>query len=223
MKRLRMKTLSSHLSSFPSLMIEDKTKFYQNLIANLFKKGISPCRAEFPEVTIKRKIVDLYLKGICTLSQQYRIYTIELQSPRTFQGKYLLQTDDVDIKFSKVFTEYIKSIQHKNSQRANSMFTNEVFRIVYIYLSILEKPESQGISPVQTSKHTTVRHEITIFFKYLNAFRENLTINDFSQNDKHDLQKILAWFIIDKFTHNLDLFSQARKIFRPQNLTDDTA
>ena len=37
------------------------------------------------------------------------------------------------------------------------------------------------------------------------------------------MQKILAWFIINYFTHNLDLISQARKNFRPQNTNDDTA
>ena len=36
------------------------------------------------------------------------------------------------------------------------------------------------------------------------------------------MQKILAWFIIDYFTHNLDLISQARKNFRPQSTNDDT-
>ena len=36
------------------------------------------------------------------------------------------------------------------------------------------------------------------------------------------MQKILAWFIIDYFTHNLDLISQARKVFRPQNTNEDT-
>ena len=34
---------------------------------------------------------------------------------------------------------------------------------------------------------------------------------------------MLAWFIIDYFTHNIDLISQARKNFRPQNSNDDTA
>ena len=58
-----------------------QAKFCQNLIANLFEKRISSCRAEFPEVKTKRQIVDHYLKGICAPSQQYRIYTIELQSP----------------------------------------------------------------------------------------------------------------------------------------------
>ena len=51
----------------------------------------------------------------------------------------------------------------------------------------------------------------------------NRTIQeDVSQNSKHDLQKILAWFIKDYFTHNLDLISQARKNFRSQNTNDDT-
>ena len=54
----------------------------------------------------------------------------------------------------------MKNIQHQNSQRANSIVTNDVLTIGYSYLTILEKTESQGISPVQTFRHTTVRHEI---------------------------------------------------------------
>ena len=50
--------------------------------------------------------------------------------------------------------------------------------------------------------------------------RENLTSNEVSQNVKHDLQKILAWFIIDYFTHNIDLISQARKNFRLSDVED---
>ena len=38
-----------------------------------------------------------------------------------------------------------------------------MFPIIYTYLSILEIIESQGTSPVQTSRHTTVRNEITHF------------------------------------------------------------
>ena len=140
-----------------------QTHFCQNLIANLFVKGTSPCTTKFPEVKIKRQIIDHYLKGICNLTQQYGIYTMEIHSPSKFHDRYLLQTDDVEIEFSKVFTEFIKNIQHQNSQRTNSIFTTDVFQISYSYLSILEKPESQGTSPVQTSKHTTVRHEIAFF------------------------------------------------------------
>ena len=33
----------------------------------------------------------------------------------------------------------------------------------------------------------------------------------------------MAWFIIDYFTHNIDLISEARKNFRAQNSNDDTA
>ena len=78
--------------------------------------------------------------------------------------------------------------------------------------------ETQGDSPTQTSRHTAVRQVISIFSKILNTIRENLTNNDISQNVKHDLRKILAWFIIDFSVHNLDLISLARKSFQPQNL-----
>ena len=170
------------ISSFIIASLTDdrgQTKFCQTLIANLFERGISPCKAEFPEVKIKRQIIDHYLKGICNLTQQYGIYTIEIQSPSNLHGKYLIQTDDVDIEFSSVFTEYIKNIQNQNSQRAKSIFTNEVFQIIYSYLSILEKPESHGTSPVQTTNNATVtRYEITAFSEYLDTIRENLTCNE---------------------------------------------
>ena len=100
--------------------------FRNNLIANFFRQEISPCKAEFPEIKIKRQIVGHYLKAICNLTQQYGIYTIELSTASKFHGKYVFQTDDIDIEFSKVFTEYIQYIKYQNSQRANSMFTNDV-------------------------------------------------------------------------------------------------
>ena len=162
------------------------------------------------------------MKDICNLTQQYGIYTIEFSTPRTLHGKYVIQTDDIDLEFSKVFTEYNKSIQYQHSQRANSIFTNEVFALIYSYISILERTEAQSTSPVQTSKLLKVRNAIAAFSTFLNAIRENFTNNDVSQNTKHDLQKILAWFTIDYFTHNIDLIEQARKNFRPQNTNDDT-
>ena len=45
----------------------------ENLIANLFERGVSPCTAEFPEVKIKRQIFDPYPKGICNRTQHYGI------------------------------------------------------------------------------------------------------------------------------------------------------
>ena len=211
---------------FPFLIdsLDDRgqTRFCKNLLVNLFEPEISPCKAEFPDVKIKRQIIEHYLKDICNLTQQYGIYTIEISTPNTTHRKYVIQTDDIKLEFSKVFREYIKSIQYHNSQRANSIFTNEVFAVIYSYISILEKTEFQSISPTETSKHTKVRNEITVFLTFLHIVRENFTKDDVSQNTKHDLQKIFAWFIIDYFTHNFDLISQARKSFRPQNTNDDT-
>ena len=86
----------------------------------------------------------------------------------------------------------------------------------------MEKTQVQSTSPTETSKHKKVRNKITIFSTFLHVIRENLSNNDVSKNTKHDLQKTLAWFIIDYFTHNIDLISQARKNFRPQSTNDDT-
>ena len=121
---------------------------------DLFESGISPCKSEFSNIKIKRQIIEHYLKDIYSLTQQYGICTIEISTARTLHGKYVNQTDDIDLDFSKLFTEYIKSIQYQNSQRANSIFTNEVFAIIYNYIPMLEKTEAQSTSPVQTSKHT---------------------------------------------------------------------
>ena len=154
-----------------SLNDRGQTRFCKNLLVNLFEPGISPCKSEFPDIKIKRQIIEHYLKEICKLTQQYGIYTIEISTPRTSRNKYVIQKDDIGLEFSNAFTEYIKSIQYHNSQRANSIFTNEVFAIIYIYLSILERTEAQSTSPVQTSKHTKVRNEIAAFSTFLNAIR----------------------------------------------------
>ena len=137
---------------------------------------------EFPEVKIKRQIIDPYLKDICNITSYYGIFTIEITSPKPKQIKHQTQKDDIDKEFSKVFKDYVKNIQQQNSQRANSIFTNNVFSITYSYLSILELRETQGDSPTQTSRKTAVRQEICNFSKFLNTIRENLTRNEISQN-----------------------------------------
>ena len=114
----------------PLTELRGQVQFCQNSIANLFEKGEGPCTKEFPDVKIKRQLLDHYLKGICSLTSQCGIYTIEIKSPNAFPDKYPIQTDDVDIEFSKVFTEYIKSIQHQNSQGANSKFRNDIFSLI---------------------------------------------------------------------------------------------
>ena len=87
-----------------------QVKVYQILITNLFEQGESPCTKEFPDVKIKRQLLDHYLKGICSLTSKYGLYIIDIRSPNAFHDQYLIQTDDVDIEFLKVFTEYIKNI-----------------------------------------------------------------------------------------------------------------
>ena len=132
-----------------SLNDRGQTQFCKNLLGNLFEPGISPCKAEFSDVKIKRQIIEHYLKDLCNLTQQYGIYTIEFSTPRTAHNKCVIQTDDIDLEFSKIFIEYLRSIQYHNSQRANSIFTNEVFAIIYSYIIILEKTEVQSTSPTQ--------------------------------------------------------------------------
>ena len=82
----------------------------------------------------------------------------------------------------------------------------------------MDEPQSDSLT--QTSRHTVVRQEI--HRKFLIAIRENLTNDQITQNVKHGLQKILARFIIDYFSHNIDLIEQARKNFRPQSTDDET-
>ena len=159
-----------------SLSDRGQTRFCKNLLVNFFEPGISPCKSEFPDIKIRRQIIEHYLKDICNLTQQYGIYTIQFSTPRTLHGKSVIQKDDIDLEFSKVFTEYIKSIQYQNSQRANSIFTNEVFAIIYSYISILERTEAQSTWPVQTSKHTKVRNEIAAISTFLKAIRENFKL-----------------------------------------------
>ena len=151
-----------------SLSDRGQTRFCKNLLVNLFEPGISPCKSEFPDIKIKRQIIEHYLKDICNQTQQYGIYTIEFSTPRTLHGKYVIQTYDIDLEFLKVFTEYIKSIQNQNSQRANSIFTNEVFAIIYSYLSILRKNRSSKYitSPnIKTYKSKKRNRRILNLFK----------------------------------------------------------
>ena len=67
-----------------------------------------------------------------------------------------------------------------------------------------------------------MRKEIKFFSRFLDSVRETLTDNENSQILKIDPQRILSWFIIHHFQHNLELFSTARKNIRRQFLDDET-
>ena len=162
---------------------------------------------------MKRQLLDPYIKGICSLTSYYGIYTIKIRSPKTFYDKYLIQTDDIDLEFSKGFTKYTKNIQHRNSQRANSILTIDVFSLIFSYLSIFEIDETESDSPTQTSRHTIVRQEIYIFSKFLHAIRENRTNDQITQNVKHGSQKILACFKWIILVTILILLNKQEKMF----------
>ena len=95
------------LSISPLTEPRGQIEFKKNLIANLLQIGESPCTKEFHDVKIKRQLLDHYIKGISSLTSHYGIYTIEIRSPNAFHDKYFVQVHDVDIEFSKIFTQYI--------------------------------------------------------------------------------------------------------------------
>ena len=80
-------------------------------------------------------------------------------------------------------------------------------------------PKAIHLSNISTCNCTTRNIHI---LKIIKRKSENLANDQITQNFKHDLQKILAWFIIDYFSHNIDLIEQARKFFRPQSADDET-
>ena len=90
--------------------------FCHNLMVNLFEKGNSPCKQEFPQIRKKRQNLDHYLKSICNTRSYYGIITIESLSSQPNDPTHQIPADDIDIEFSKVFTDYIKNIQHQNSK-----------------------------------------------------------------------------------------------------------
>ena len=94
----------------------------------------------FPEVKLRRQILDYQLPGKSNLISHYGFFTIEnLPRNSNIQPSNRIQTVDIETDFSLVFsTEISKNIQHKNSQLTNSIFRNDVFPIIYSYISFLD-------------------------------------------------------------------------------------
>ena len=69
-------------------------------------------------------------------------------SPKLNYPTHQIQSDDINIKLSKVFTNYVEQV-HQNSQRANSIFTNDVFSTIFRCLSILELYKTQNDSQLK--------------------------------------------------------------------------
>ena len=120
-------------------------QFCNNLIANLFEQGISPCKAELSEIKIKRQIVDLYLEGRYNLAQQYGIYTMELSTAIKFHGKYVIQTDDIEFS--------------KHSQNTLKTYTIKVHREQTQYLLTMVLQLYIVIYPYQKRQKPKVHHQ----------------------------------------------------------------
>ena len=76
---------------------------------SLFKKRISPCKQELPDMKIIRQTLDHYLPGISNITSFYGIFTFEILTSQTHQTSHRI--DDIELDFFKVFIEYIKNIQ----------------------------------------------------------------------------------------------------------------
>ena len=101
----------------PQAEARGQVQLCQNLIINLFEKGDSPCTKKFPDVKTKNNFLS-------TISKAYLDSHHKMEST---QRKSITK---------QVSTEYIKHMQqNQNSQRANSIFTNDVISLI-ICLSV---------------------------------------------------------------------------------------
>ena len=65
-----------------------------NLISNLFKKGKSPCIQDFPEIRIKRQILDHHIKGDCNTIPTHGILYLLLK----FYQHNQIEKDKAELK-----------------------------------------------------------------------------------------------------------------------------
>ena len=73
-----------HEQVFPFVINSDtdrgQVKYCKNLLLSLFEPGTSPCKTEFPDIKIRRQLLDHYVKDIAKITQQYGIYTIGIST-----------------------------------------------------------------------------------------------------------------------------------------------
>ena len=82
-----------------------QTQLCHNLIVNLFKKGISSCKQKIAEVeTGDKSFVTIYQASVKSFHIM-ELFTIEFLPSQANQTPDQKQTDDIDVTFSKKFTE----------------------------------------------------------------------------------------------------------------------
>ena len=93
--------------------LEDRYSFViiQSQIYSL--KGNSPCKQTFPDIGTRRRVLDHYLKGICKITSYYRMFTNEVLPSQTNQTQHQIQTDDIDLDFSKLLKQIFNIKNHK--------------------------------------------------------------------------------------------------------------
>ena len=106
-----------------------------------------------------------------------------MNKPKT---PHQIQTDDIDLDFSKFLQGISKRSKDKN-HKEQILYLRTMFSALFkVY--ILESKEGLNESPPQTLRHVIVRQEINLFSIFLDKIREKLTDNDISQTEKHNLQ-----------------------------------
>ena len=91
-----------------------------------------------PEIRIRRRILDHNIKETCIITSYYGKFAIEVLPSQSNQTAHHKQTDQIEYRTLNGFHRIHENIQNQNSQRANSIVTNDVFSIIYSYISILE-------------------------------------------------------------------------------------
>ena len=71
------------------------------------KEKVHVKKQNFPEVKIRRQILHHYPLGISNHTSFYGMFNFELSPSQTNQKPHRIQTEDIDLDFSKIFTEYI--------------------------------------------------------------------------------------------------------------------
>ena len=93
------------------------------------------------KVKIKRQLLDHYLKQISNLTRQYGIFKKEISSPKAFHGRYLIQTDDVDIEFSNFYRINTK-INNIKTHKERTKYSTTMYFHFSIAFNLYEKQRS---------------------------------------------------------------------------------
>ena len=113
------------------------------------------------------------------------IFTTAILPPQSSNHPpHRIQTDATEFYFSKVFTEYLKIIQHQKLTKSKFNFVNWFFFIIYNYVSTLETKEKLYESPPQSSRHAKMRRKLSLCLQFLDSVCAKLTDSETSQIKK---------------------------------------